>query len=37
MHISRSIRPITLILVLMERSFPPDKLNIDDVNFGQFK
>ena len=21
----------------MERSFPPDKLNIDDVNFGQFK
>ena len=34
-HISGSIWPITLIWVSSQRSFPPQKLSIDDANFGQ--
>ena len=35
-HISGSIRPITLIWASLERSFPPlQKLSIDEANFGQ--
>ena len=34
-HISDSIRPITLIWVSLERSFPLVELSIDDANFDQ--
>jgi len=34
-HISRSIRPITLIWASLERFFLLQKLSIDDANFGQ--
>ena len=36
MSISGSIKSFTLIWVSLERSFPPQKLNIDDANFGQY-
>lgn len=34
-HISGSIEPITLFWVLLERSFPPGNVSIDEANFGQ--
>lgn len=34
-HISGSIEPVTLFWVLLERSFPPGNVSIDEANFGQ--